>query len=60
MAVVVTAPGKVQATTEGLEKLGFEVEEKTAGSVEEEDGESDDGSESDSGSDSDSGAMQVV
>lgn len=52
VAVVVTSPGKVKVTKEGLEKLGFKVEERSVGNIEEGDEESEDesGSESESGS----------
>ena len=46
VAVVATAPGKVRSTMDGLTKLGFEVEERSAGAIE------DDGSESESDSES--------
>ena len=59
MAVVVTAPGKVAGTKEGLEKLGFEVEEREAkqiGVEEGEEGEEGEGSEWESGSEGGSGS----
>ena len=51
--VVVTAPGKVDTTVEGLTTLGFEVE-KRAVEVDQDEFEDDNGSEGDSGSDSES------
>lgn len=53
IAVVVTAPGKVDTTVEGLTTLGFEVE-KRAVEVDQDEFEDDNGSEGDSGSDSES------
>ena len=53
IAVVVTAPGKVDTTVEGLTTLGFEVE-KRAVEVDQDEFEDGNGSEGDSGSDSES------
>ena len=53
IAVVVTAPGKVDTTVEGLITLGFEVE-KRAVEVDQDEFEDDNRSEGDSGSDSES------
>ena len=53
IAVVVTAPGKVDTTVEGLTTLGFEVE-KRAVEVDQDEFEDDNRSEGDSGSDSES------